>query len=120
MWALTKRLKSVLVGCDRRMLRYMAGVTRRDRVCCEEVARRCGVGMLEDALLRRRLRWFGHVDRRDALGSVRLVEVSGRRPPGRPRKTWKKNMEEELRRFQLCAVQTQDRSVWTIIDHLSL
>ena len=27
-WALTKRLQSVLVGCDARMLRYMAGVTR--------------------------------------------------------------------------------------------
>ena len=45
-WALTKRLESVLVGCDCRMLRYMAGITRRDRVSSEEVARRCWVGML--------------------------------------------------------------------------
>ena len=36
-WALMKGLESVLVGCDRRMLRYMAGVTRRDRVSSEEV-----------------------------------------------------------------------------------
>ena len=35
--ALTKRLENVLVGCDRRMLRNMAGVTRRDRVYSEEV-----------------------------------------------------------------------------------
>ena len=79
--------------------------------------------MLGDALLRR-LGWFGHVERRDerdALGRVRLVEVHGRRPPGRPKKTWKKNMEEELNRFQLCAVQAQDRSGWrTIIDRLTL
>ena len=34
-WALTKRLESVLVGCDRRMLKYMAGVTRQDWVCSE-------------------------------------------------------------------------------------
>ena len=34
-WALTKRLESVLVGCDCRMLRYMAGIMRRDRVCNE-------------------------------------------------------------------------------------
>ena len=89
----------------------------------EEVARRCGVGMLGDALLRR-LGWFGHVERRDeqdALGRVRLVEAPGRRPPGRPKKTWKKNMEEELKRFQLCAVQAEDRSEWrTIIDCLTL
>ena len=59
-WALTKRLESLLVGCDHRMLRYMARVTRRDRV-----ARRCGVGMLGEDLLRRRLGWFAHVERRD-------------------------------------------------------
>ena len=113
----------MLVGCDRRMLRYMAGVTRRDQVSSEEVARRCGVGMLGDALLRRRLGWFGHVERRDepdALGRVRLVEAPGHRPPGRPKKTWKKNMEE-LNRFQLRAVQAQDRSGWrSIIDRLTL
>ena len=48
------------------------------------------VGMLGDALLRRRFGWSGHVERRDerdALGRVWLVEVLGRRPPGRPKKT---------------------------------
>ena len=51
------------------------------------------------------------------MGSVRLVEVPGRRPPGR----LKKNNEKELNRFQLCTVQTQDRSGWkTIIDCLTL
>ena len=79
-------------------------------------------GMLGNAHLRR-LGWFGHVgrrDERDALGRVRLVEVPGRRPPGRQKKTWKKNMEA-LNRFQLCAVQAQDRSGWrTIIDRLKL
>ena len=44
MWALTKRFESVLVGRDRRMLRYMDGVTSQDRVCSEEVARSCWVG----------------------------------------------------------------------------
>ena len=36
-WALTKRLEGVLIGCDRRMLRYMGAVTRRDRVSDEEM-----------------------------------------------------------------------------------
>ena len=80
--------------------------------------------LLGGALLRRRLGWFGHVERRDewdALGRVRLVEVPGRRPPGRPTKTWKKNMVDELRRFQLCAEQEQDKSGWRkIIDRQTL
>ena len=43
MWALTGRLTSILLGCDRKMLRYMAGVTWMDHVSCLEVAGRCGV-----------------------------------------------------------------------------
>ena len=51
----------------------------RDEIGC--LVRRCAVGMLGDALLRRRLGWFGHMERRDewdALGRVPLVEVPGR------------------------------------------
>ena len=41
-WALTKRLESVLVGCDRRMLRYMLG--SRDKIRCLVRRWRGGVG----------------------------------------------------------------------------
>ena len=80
--ALTKRLESVLVGCDHRMLRYIAGVTRGDLVSSEEV----WGGDVGVALQRRRLGWFGHVkrrDERDALGRVWVVEAPGHRLPGR-------------------------------------
>ena len=63
-WALTARLEGILLSCDRRMLRYTAGVTWRDHVRSAEVARRCGVRELGDALRVRRLGWFGHVVRR--------------------------------------------------------
>lgn len=38
-WALMKKLEDVLIGCDQRMLRYMTGITGRDGVSSEEVAR---------------------------------------------------------------------------------
>ena len=54
-WALTRRLTRILLGCDKKMLRYMAGVSWRNRVSSLEV-RELG------AVLRgRRLGWFGHV-----------------------------------------------------------
>ena len=28
---------------------------------------------------------------------IQLLEAPGRRPPGRPKKTWNKNVEEDLR-----------------------
>ena len=39
MWALTRRLTSILLGCDRKMLRYIAGVTWRDQVTFAEGSR---------------------------------------------------------------------------------
>ena len=99
MWALTARLEGILLSCDRRMLRYMAGVTWRDRVRSADVARRCGVRELGDVLRVRRLGWFGHVVRRgetEILGKTQRVVALGQRPPGRPKKTWRRNIQEEL------------------------
>ena len=122
-WALTKRLEDVLVGCDRRMLRYMTGVTWRDGVSSEEVARRCGLKELSTMLRVRRLRWFGHVERRDggeALGRVVGVEVAGRRPPGRPRKTWRRCVGEDLAALGIEEEEAMDRNSWKrIIDRLT-
>ena len=89
-WALTARLEAILLCCDRRMLRYMAGVTWRDRVRSVEVAR-CGVRELGDVLRVRRLGWFGHVVRREEteiFGKTQHVVAPGRRPFGRPKMTW--------------------------------
>ena len=45
-WALTERMKGVLRACDRRMLRYIAGVRWQDGLSSEQVVR-CGVEELE-------------------------------------------------------------------------
>ena len=90
-WELAARLEGILLSCDRRMLRHMAGVTWRDRVRSAELARRCGVKELGEVLRVRRLGWFGHVVRRgetEILGKTQRVVAPGRRPPGRPKKTW--------------------------------
>ena len=87
-WALTGRLATVLLCFDRKMLRYMAGVTSRDRVSSLEVAGRCGMREMSAVLRGRRLGWFGHVVRRgdsEIFGNTQLIEVTGCQPPGRPR-----------------------------------
>ncbi len=43
---------------------------------------------------------------------VRMVEeVEGRRPVGRPRKTWKKCIEQDVNQLELREVAAQDRRV---------
>ena len=45
------------------------------------------------------VRWYGHVLTRDNDSVSRVVldlEVSGKRKRGRPKKTWRKEVEEEI------------------------
>ncbi len=90
-WATTKQLEVLLIRCYVRMLRYLMGIRWQDGLSNEEVVRRSGLESLEVLLRRNRLRWFGHVRRREEGHILRQAlhfEVEGRRPPGRPKKTW--------------------------------
>ena len=112
---MTDRVQSIVTGCDRRILRYMAGVSLRDRVRSEEVARRCGVDEVEMVMRKRRLRWFGHVRRREENDPIRRVvdlEVVGRRPRDRPKKTWKKTFEEDMRLVGVGEEDALDSGRW--------
>ena len=122
-WALTRKLEDVLQKCDRRMLRYMAGVSLRDGVSSEEVLRRCKLGDIVKILRSRRLKWFGHVARREEESPLKCVEaivVPGRVPPGRPRKTWKDCVAEDLQMLGVTEDSARDREEWNgIINRLT-
>ena len=49
---------------EMRMLRWICGHTRRDRVRNDDIRDRLGVAPIEEKLVQHRLRWFGHVQRR--------------------------------------------------------
>ena len=77
----------------------MSRVRWQARITNEEVRRRCVVENLEHRLRKMRLRWFGCVKRRDEnsiLSKAIELEVEGRRPVGRPKKTWSKVVEEKM------------------------
>ena len=88
-----------------------------------EVERRCGVGELGDVLRVRSLGWFGDVVRRgemEILGRTQHVVAPGRRPPGRPKKTWRRNMQEELESLNLQEEEALNRDQWKrVINHLT-
>ena len=90
-WAMTKEMERKVKSSDQKMLRHMAGVRLVDGVRSEELRERCGLEDIIDVLRRRRLRWFGHVRRRDedhVLKRALEMDVQGRRPAGRAKKTW--------------------------------
>ena len=122
-WALTQKLEEIVKRCDNRMLRFMAGVRWEDHLTNDDVAEMCGIEKLEYKLRAQRLRWFGHVVRAEEEQIVREVfemEVMGPRPVGRPRKSWRKCIDEELDRLGIRAECAQDRREWrTLIRRLT-
>ena len=75
-----------------KMLRWMSGVTRRDRIPNTRIRGTAKVAELSKKVQEARLRWYGYVLRRDEEVVERRVmdmEVQGRRGRGRPKTMWK-------------------------------
>ncbi|MCJ8733439.1 hypothetical protein PDJAM_G00223370 [Pangasius djambal] len=87
-----KRQESELEVAELKMLRFSLGVTRLDRIRNEYIRGTAHVGRLEDKVREARLRWFGHVQRRESeyFGRRMLdMELPGRRQRGRPKRRYK-------------------------------
>ena len=59
---------------------------------------------LEHRVRKTRFRWFGHVKRKDENSILRRVnelELEGRRPVGRPKKTWSEVVEKDIRKLNI-------------------
>ncbi|KAK3520705.1 hypothetical protein QTP70_030581 [Hemibagrus guttatus] len=66
--SLRKRQESELEVAELKMLRFSLGVTRLDRIRNEYIRGTAHVGRLGDKVREARLRWFGHVQRRESHG----------------------------------------------------
>ena len=114
-WQMKKRIENILRRCDRRMLRYMAGVSWADRIPSVEVAKRCGLTDIQGKMRQRRLQWFGHVRREKEGGGLRRVEemrVPGVMPVGRPKRTWRETVESDMEKLGISEELAMDRAGW--------
>ena len=81
------------------MLRWMCGVTLRDKVPTVELKRRLGIEGVVEVMRWGRLRWFGHVERKevdDWVSACRNLEVADSRGRGRPRMTWRARLDGDV------------------------
>ncbi|KAK3531584.1 hypothetical protein QTP70_024969, partial [Hemibagrus guttatus] len=76
--SLRKRQESELEVAELKMLRFSLGVTRLDRIRNDYIRGTAHVGRLGDKVKEARLRWFGHVQRREKIREAfRVLDRDG-------------------------------------------
>ena len=99
-WVMKKEEEGVLLRAERAMVRMMCGAKLRDRKRSSDLMSM--VRLSEDivTLVRKsRLRWYGHVMRRDEGVGIRRVlefEAAGEIGRGRPPIGWKEQVEKDM------------------------
>ncbi|KAL5162025.1 hypothetical protein HKD37_07G019211 [Glycine soja] len=112
-WAVKSQHENKVGVAEMRMLRWMCGKTRQDKIRNEAIRERVGVAPIVEKMVENRLRWFGHVERRPVDSVVRRVDQMERRQTirgrGRPKKTIREVIKKDLELNDL------DRSmVWNL------
>ena len=111
-WAWRQEEVGVLQRAERAMVRMMCGVKLRDK--CGTSKLMAMAGLHEDIVTlvgKSRLRWYGHVMRREEEVGIRKVlevEVPGVVGRGRPKMGWREQAEKDMLR-----IGVQSVNVWT-------
>ncbi|MCJ8735267.1 hypothetical protein PDJAM_G00244980 [Pangasius djambal] len=116
--SLRKRQESELEVAELKMLRVSLGVTRLDRVRNEYIRGTAHVGRLGDKVREARLRWFGHVQRRESeyIGRRMLdMELPGRRQRGRPKRRYMDVINEDMKLVGASVEDAEDRDRWRVM-----
>ena len=99
-WPLKKTQERKLEVEEMKMLRWMCGVTKMDKIRNERIRGTVKAEKISKKIQERRLQWYGHVRRREDgyVGRrVMEMEVPGRRGRGRPKQRWMDNVKEDMR-----------------------
>ncbi|KAJ3698668.1 hypothetical protein LUZ61_002373 [Rhynchospora tenuis] len=107
---------------EMRMLRWMCGHTRRDRIRNDDILDMVGVAPIEEKLVQHRLRWFVHVQRRPPEAPVRSGILNRfentRRARGRPRLTWEEAVKRDFKEWNVSKELALDRTAWKLAIHV--
>jgi hypothetical protein len=88
---------------------------QKDRITSKELRQRLHVECVMDVIRRGRLRWYGHVMRKQDEDWVKKcinMDVAGKMPTGRPKLTWMDTVNSDMDRMDLMPVLALDRNVW--------
>ena len=100
-----------------KMLRFSLGVTRMDKIRNEYIRWTAQVGRFGEKTREARLRWYGHVLRKDDgyIGRRMLrMELPGKRKRGRPKRRFMDVVKEDMAEVEVKEEDADDRSNWRL------
>ena len=113
--ALTKRQEAEMEVAELKMFRFSLGVTRMDKIRNEYVRWTSHVGRFGEKTRKARLRWYGHVRRKDNGYIERRtlrMELPGKRKRGRPKMRFMDVVKEGMAEAEVTEEDTEDRNNW--------
>ena len=100
---------------EMKMLRFAMGVTRKDKIRNENIRSTVKVEQLGMKMREGRLRWYGHVMRRDQeyVGRKMMeMELPGKRRRGRPKRRFLDAVKEDMQEVGVKETDVEDRKMW--------
>ena len=120
-WAMKAEDMQRLKRTERMMNRWMCDVKLSDRKANAELL---SIECVSDVVRRGRLRWFGHVERKEsddlvsACSSMVVESVKGRgHGISLPRNAWRQCVDEDMAKLNLGVMFTHYRAVWRNFWH---
>ena len=115
-WCLRESEMAVLRRTEKAMMRSMCGVKLVDRKNTEELMETMSLKKMLNRMAKANgVRWYGHVIRREddnILKKAMMMEVNGQRKRGRPKMTWKRQVEESVKKVGLKIEEAAGRTRW--------
>jgi len=104
-----------LLRAEMKMVRWMCGMKLQDRIPSKGLRETLGLDDIISVLQQNRLRWYGHVLRKEDNDWVKKCmeyEVDGARPSGRPKETWREIVEKVRQAHKLNKDDAVYRKRW--------
>lgn len=116
-WAPLKQHQQKIHTTEMKMLRWAGGVTMEDKVRNEFIRGTFKVRPINEKIKENRLRWYGHVMRReeDHIVKTALRLEESRAGRGRPHPTWLSTIQKDMRNDNLEETTIQNRRSWRIM-----
>ena len=116
--AVTKKQVEEMEVAKMKMLRFAMGVTRKDKIRNKYIRSTVKIEQLGMKMREGRLRWYGHVMRRDqeyVRRKMMEMELPGKRRRGRPKRRFLNVVKEDMEEVGAKETDVDDRKVWKMM-----